>query len=65
MREPVWLQYARRITPWVFYSGSALFFLACALQYLRGAEFNMQNFLSGALMAVVPGLIRLVEERMK
>ena len=53
----------RRFTRLIFYLGSFFFFLAAALQYLRGAGINGEYLLGGALMAFAPAVLDYLDER--
>lgn len=53
----------RRITRLIFYLGSFFFFLAAALQFMRGAGINGGYLLAGALMAFTPALLDYLDER--
>lgn len=57
------LQWVRRATRVIFYTGSAFFFAAALLHYLRGAGINPEYLLAGALMAAAPPLLDWADSR--
>jgi len=55
-----WIQRATRV---IFYTGSAFFFAAALLHYLRGAGINPEYLLAGALMAAAPPALDWADSR--
>lgn len=56
-----WLDWSRRITPWLFHIGSVLCFLACAIRFFAGRGFDAETFVLGAVLAVVPAVLKWLE----
>lgn len=58
-----WFERLKQATRLIFYLGSVFFFLAAALQFMRGAGVNGDYLLAGALMAFAPAVLDWADER--
>lgn len=62
-RAPDMFDRLKRLTRLIFYLGSFFFFLAAAMQYMRGAGINGEYLLGGALMGFAPAVLDYLDER--